>query len=163
MQELRTQLSWLCLQAYQVSCGVSAASQGAHECLRVGHVLKAEGCLEQQQAEKGTCTPLLGMGRLSFISATPGGKSFLYQGCRWMSGMVIRLAGSGTRMRFIRSRHSRDAFTCGGNSYSTFKIRCRTHNRGQLCTEALCGRCVPLRVCARLWGLCWYCVREELH
>ena len=72
-----------------------------------------------------TWTPLLGMGRLSFISATPGGKSFLYQGCRWMSGMLMRRAGSGTRMRFSRSLHSREALTWGGNSYSTFKILCR--------------------------------------
>lgn len=82
----------------------------------------------RRMRQGSTCTPLLGMGRLSFISATPGGRSFLYQGCRWMSGMVIRLAGSGTRMRFIRSRHSREAFTWGGNSYSTFRILCSTHS-----------------------------------
>ena len=34
------------------------------------------------------------------------------------------LAGSGTRMSVRRSLHSLDTRTCGGNSYSTRKIRC---------------------------------------
>lgn len=70
------------------------------------------------------CTPALGCGSESFISATPGGKSFKYQGWRWMTGMVTRFVGSGTRIFDSRSRHSRDTLTCAGNSYSTFSILC---------------------------------------
>ena len=71
-----------------------------------------------------TWIPVVGTGRLSFISATPGGKSLQYQGCLWISGMVILLAGSGTRMWDSRSLHSLDTFTWAGNSYSTFSILC---------------------------------------
>lgn len=39
-------------------------------------------------AESVTCRPGAGSGRLSFISFTPGGRSFMYQGCRWMSSTV---------------------------------------------------------------------------
>ena len=72
-----------------------------------------------------TCRPGAGGGRLSFISLTPGGSSFRYQGCRWMSSTVKRLAGSGTSICLSRSRHSRLTRTCGGNSYSTRKMRCK--------------------------------------
>lgn len=41
-----------------------------------------------------TWLPAGGMRMLSFISLTPGGRSFMYQGWSWISGMVMRLAGS---------------------------------------------------------------------
>lgn len=76
-----------------------------------------------------TCTPGPGDGRLSFISATPGGRSLQYQGWRWMPWMVIRLLGSGTRIFVRRSRSSRDTLTCAGKSYSTFRILCTPYNQ----------------------------------
>ena len=91
--------------------------------------------------------PVVGTGRLSFISATPGGRSLQYQGCLWISGMVIRLAGSGTRMCESRSRHSLETFTCAGNSYSTFSILCKQQpaRQRQLATYTIehwqCHRC----------------------
>lgn len=94
-----------------------------------------------------TCMPVVGTGRLSFISATPGGKSLRYQGCRWISGMVILLAGSGTKMCDSRSRHSLDTFTCAGNSYSTFSIRCKpqhpphVHDNAQWFCDIISGLC----------------------
>lgn len=38
--------------------------------------------------------PAGGIRMLSFISFTPGGKSFMYQGWSWISWMVMRLEGS---------------------------------------------------------------------
>ena len=41
-----------------------------------------------------TWLPAGGMRMLSFISLTPGGRSRMYQGWSWISGMVMRLEGS---------------------------------------------------------------------
>lgn len=76
------------------------------------------------QQEEITCKPAPGGGKLSFISATPGGKSFLYHTWFWISGTVILLAGSGTSILWRRSLHSFETLTWGGNSYSTWSIRC---------------------------------------
>ena len=45
-------------------------------------------------APRRTWLPAGGMRMLSFISLTPGGKSFMYQGWSWISLIVIRLRGS---------------------------------------------------------------------
>lgn len=66
-----------------------------------------------------------GEGRLSFISATPGGKSSVYQGCFWISGMVMRFSGLSTRILLNRSRQDDETLSCEGKSYSTFKILCK--------------------------------------
>ena len=49
-----------------------------------------------------------------------------HQGCSNISGMLIRLLGSATRMRASRSLQASDTLMWLGKLYSTFKMRCST-------------------------------------
>ena len=73
---------------------------------------------------------------MSFISATPGGRSSTYQGCFWISGMVMRFSGLSTRILLSKSRQGWETLSWEGKSYSTFKILCSSL---QIRTRLGCG------------------------